>query len=364
MSSEEEYSDSGSEEEEEWTNDHLKLLFLLSNYAKQAVDPDDQEGWVRKNSLIVLMYEAIVAGVLDYDYSPCSMLIGRCRVWMNVTQEGKDDLDDLREGGLLNALKLASEDLIPVTAYQVSKKGMDLLKLVPNELKDDVDAVIHGRDGHEEELLGVEWNAHEDEDDDEDPGFTLYTEGGYLRKSDITETEDVSYVSSPYVAECLRGSEKPMTDNSGRAHESAAGESDLKDELSEAITLQNLHAYVGEWIPFGSNQIVSLNDKLGSADRCQGGMFTGTVDKEPTGTSFSVPTGLTSVSILDYDETEFINFEAEINYPESPGIIQVRHLHRACRRDRVPFCSRVCGGVDRSRTSGCTCRRTASFATP
>ena len=29
------------------------------------------------------------------------------------------------------------------------------------------------------------------------------------------------------------------------------------------------------WIPFGSNQIVSLNDKLGSADRCQGGMFLG-----------------------------------------------------------------------------------------
>ena len=61
------------------------------------------------------------------------------------------------------------------------------------------------------------------QEDEEDPGFTLYTEGGYLRKSDITETEDVSYVSSPYIAQCLRASEKPMTDNSGRAHESAAG---------------------------------------------------------------------------------------------------------------------------------------------
>ena len=50
---------------------------------------------------------------------------------------------------------------------------------------------------------------------------------------------------------------------------SAAGESEIKDELSEAVTLSGVTVMVGEWIPFGSNQIVSLNDKLGSADRCQ-----------------------------------------------------------------------------------------------
>jgi hypothetical protein len=26
---------------------------------------------------------------------------------------------------------------------------------------------------------------------------------------------------------------------------------------------------IGEWIPFGSNQIVSLNERLGALDRCQ-----------------------------------------------------------------------------------------------
>ena len=118
--SEEEEDGSGSEgEEAEWTADHLKLLYLISQYAKAAREEGDKEGWIRKNQLIVLMYECIVAGCLDYDYAPCSMLIGTKRVWMNVTQEGKDDIDDLREGDLLNGLKLASEDLIPVTAYQV-----------------------------------------------------------------------------------------------------------------------------------------------------------------------------------------------------------------------------------------------------
>ena len=32
--------------------------------------------------------------------------------------------------------------------------------------------------------------------------------------------------------------------------------------------LSEVHALVSEWIPFGSNQIVSLNQRLGSLDRC------------------------------------------------------------------------------------------------
>jgi|EP01043_Picozoa_sp_COSAG02_P024298 hypothetical protein len=56
-SEEEEADDSGSEgEEAEWTADHLKLLYLISQYAKVALSPDDNEGWIRKNQLIVLMY--------------------------------------------------------------------------------------------------------------------------------------------------------------------------------------------------------------------------------------------------------------------------------------------------------------------
>ena len=55
--SEEEADDSGSEgEEAEWTADHLKLLYLISQYAKVAMSADENEGWIRKNQLIVLMY--------------------------------------------------------------------------------------------------------------------------------------------------------------------------------------------------------------------------------------------------------------------------------------------------------------------
>merc|ERR1711959_84786 len=83
---------------------------------------------------------------------------------------------------------------------------------------------------------------------------------------------------------------------------------------------------VGEWIPFGSNQIVALNERLGAMDRCQGGLFTALVDKNPTDTQFKVPAGLTQVTILDYDLIGCINFEAEINYPEDDGIVQIENF--------------------------------------
>ena len=76
-------------------------------------------------------------------------------------------------------------------------------------------------------------------------------------------------------------------------------------------------------MPFGANQIVALNERLGAYDRCKGGMFTAQVDDDPTANTLSTEIGLTSVEILDFEDTEYINFEAEINYPEEEGIVQV-----------------------------------------
>ena len=45
------------------------------------------------------------------------------------------------------------------------------------------------------ELLHVRWDGNE---------YWLESASGYRRKSTITDTEDVSYVSSAYVPQCLR----------------------------------------------------------------------------------------------------------------------------------------------------------------
>ena len=86
--------------------DHTRLLYLISTYtssanrgafpALSAEEGPDSELWVRKTQLLVLIYECIRAGALDYDYAPMAETIGSKRVWLNISQEGVDDLDDMR----------------------------------------------------------------------------------------------------------------------------------------------------------------------------------------------------------------------------------------------------------------------------
>jgi hypothetical protein len=62
----------------------------------------ERDHWLRKPALVVLLYEGIVANVLDFDYAPQSELIENRRIWMNVSQEGKSDVEFLREEELVN----------------------------------------------------------------------------------------------------------------------------------------------------------------------------------------------------------------------------------------------------------------------
>ena len=312
----------------ELTDSHMKLLYLLQKYAQASEERGQPEGWIREVHLNVLIYEAIEKEVLDYDYAPQSVLIGTKRVYVNISQEGRDDINDLRTMGLINGLKLATEDLTSVTAFQVSHEGNKVLKTIDQALVDAVDHLIlpprpfpqMGRDGPNKKL--VVWDVKECK-------FAIYTRtGGYHMWSNITEMEDVSYVGSPYLLDCLRADMRPdpMTDNSDRAREARAGLKTLKDEVSEVVILNEVRLLISEWVPFGSNQIVALNTTLGSADRCPGGMFTDKVDHDPSASEFECPTGMTTVTIHDHDMTKFINLEAEINIPEDDGVKQIENF--------------------------------------
>lgn len=361
---------------EVWPADQVMLLYMLSRYAVCARTIKEEETWIRQIPLLVLMYEGIAAGALNFDYAPAAIVIAQegrpKRIWMNTTQDGKSAIDDLREANLINGLKLSTKEYHSVTAFQVSLRGLELLAQVSKELKAKVDAFIFAPKPYRRELLEIRYIPIEDETDADNfvggdssmPQWTLSgsnkqlsTSGGldqqhaqrqqqpeepefneqgrfilesigYFRYSEVTETEDVSYVSSPFVPQCVRGPEayQLLSSNAHRAQEAASGQSNIRDTLSEAIVLANPVCLVGEWIPFGSNQIVALNERLGSMDRCQGGLFTSLIDDRPTDTQFEVPPGLTEVRILDYDPVRYINFEAEINFPEDDGIVQVENF--------------------------------------
>jgi hypothetical protein len=94
---------------------------------------------------------------------------------MNVSQEGKSAVDDLRDMGLVNGLKLTSEDFQPVTAFQVSlkvcaassgtrcmrttvctnvhSKGLDVTRSIPRYFHDGVRALVCGPKPFHRELL-------------------------------------------------------------------------------------------------------------------------------------------------------------------------------------------------------------------
>jgi hypothetical protein len=82
-------TESESEEDEDTglTENQNRLLYMISLYTKKAAHgTDEKDEWVRKQALVVLLFEGIVAGVLDFDYAPASVSIENRRVWMNISQ--------------------------------------------------------------------------------------------------------------------------------------------------------------------------------------------------------------------------------------------------------------------------------------
>ena len=63
----------------------------------------------------------------------------------------------------------------------------------------------------------------------------------YARESLVTDTEDVSYVSSPYLPMCLRHGGREITSNASKAHLSSGGETNIRDELDEVGATAGTH---------------------------------------------------------------------------------------------------------------------------
>lgn len=249
----------------------------------------------------MLTYECIVSGALDYDYAPQSVSLENRRIWMNVSQEGKSDIEFLREEELVNGLQIPVRSLQPITCYQISQKGLELVKRIRKKEKDAVDEVVFARGTSD--LLSTAWD-----------GQCYYLiSGGYKRRSTITDIEDVSFVSSAYIPQCLRYGGRPTLSNGHRAHECSVSADNIRDVLDEIITLNSVSIIVAEYVPFGANQIVQLNINVGSTDRNQGGFISPSIGEQAyEETQIKMHPSLTSVNILDYTLTNHINFEAEI----------------------------------------------------
>lgn len=296
------------------TSNQNRLLYLIDLHTKKAEDREGSDRWVRKQALSVLIYEGVVAGIFDYDYAPQSALIENRRVWINISQEGQSDIEFLREEELINALIVSSKSFKPVVMYQVSDKGSEFLSRVGRSEKEIVNSFAHKPNSRE--LLTITWDGK---------SYWLQSSSGYRKRSTTTDTEDVSYVCSAYIPHCLRYGGRPTLSNAHRAHECGQpGLDSIRDtNLEEIITLNSVSIIVAEYIPFGANQIVQLNNNVGSTERVQGGYISNIIDGDSSGTALELSPELTAVEILDYTQTNHINFEASIRFREDAGVVQV-----------------------------------------
>ena len=302
-----------------WSEDQLRLLYLVALYSHAARDIGQKERCIRGLPLMVLIFEGIVSQAFDYDYAPQSQFVGGTRVWLNVSQEGRDDLDDLLEYGLIRAYRLSSSEGHVASAFQLAPRGLEAIKHLGDHGKGMVLALC--QDPHRDTaLLEVVWVPAK-------ACFELRGPSGFRRESAATDSEDVSYVSSPYVPGCLRLPYSPATTTfSHRAHEASKGASTLRDELAEVIHLSDVRVLMAEWIPFGANHLAFLNGKLACAERVQGGLFSALVDTDTSGTQALVVPGTSSVRVLDYASTQHVNLEASIDDPEECGVVQVENF--------------------------------------
>ena len=97
-----------------------------------------------------------------------------------------------------------------------------MIRRIPRSDKDAVHDLVYAPGTRE--LLHVEWRGEE---------FILAGPNGFERQSSVTDCEDVSYVSSAYLPQCLRFGGRPTLSNAHRAGESGASTANIRDELDE-----------------------------------------------------------------------------------------------------------------------------------
>ena len=362
--------------------DALKLLYMMSLYTglreeeEEDLDSDEEAGangdealfgrssnnkkkkllhrfddapvkytqrWLRELPALVLIYEGILREVFDYDYAPeAEKVFGGARMYMNISEEGRDDLEDLRELGFLEALKVTSETYEHSTLLKISESGIEFLRRVsaPDggltaEMRALVEALVYEND---DELLEVRFDK---------PRQSFYLTAprtGYEFRSSITDVEDVPYVSSPYIPLSMISSDAfaPNTMSGdkkakrilGASGAIAASPSALRDQnLTTSLTLDDIRVFVTEWVPMGSNEMVSFCEKLGTGDRVPGGTFSSSALMTPEQELDMVVSvhsdNKTKIRVLDADETRHVNVEADLlatGIKDNVSQLQIEHF--------------------------------------
>ncbi len=109
--------------DDEFTDDMMRLLLVIDAYTREG--HEDNPIWVKELPLMAIIYQGIVKRIFrDYDYSPWSVpMLDGTREWLNISREGKDDLEDLLNLRMISILRVSTSQYGFVTAYRLTESG-------------------------------------------------------------------------------------------------------------------------------------------------------------------------------------------------------------------------------------------------
>ncbi len=182
------------------TRDQQLLLHTIDYLTKWVkggdhyLQTDSEKVWVKELPLWAVIYYQIVKGSYEsYDYAPTSIqFFGRSSFTVNLSYEGVDDIEDLRELEILEKIRLSTSQHGFVTAYRITELGFKFLELIPEDVREEVHNLFYCEHCKTHLDFFMNMGDHPDikidcpECDVSD--FEL----------DFLESEDVSYVSKPY----------------------------------------------------------------------------------------------------------------------------------------------------------------------
>ncbi|MHA1199234.1 MAG: hypothetical protein ACTSQF_07795 [Candidatus Heimdallarchaeaceae archaeon] len=182
------------------TRDQQILVYTIDYLTKWVkggdhyLETNNEKIWIKELPLWAVIYYQIVKGTYKtYDYAPTSIqFFGRSSFTVNLSYEGIDDIEDLRELDILEKIRLSTSQHGFVTAYRITDLGFDYLKKIPEDVQNEVHKLFYCE--HCKTHLDFFMNMGDEPEIKIDcpecdiSDFEL----------DFLESEDVSYVSKPY----------------------------------------------------------------------------------------------------------------------------------------------------------------------
>lgn len=88
----------------------------------------------------------------------------------------------------------------------------------------------------------------------------------------------------------------------------------------------NVRIMLNEWIPFGLNNMISLNEKLEAESQVRYTLLTESIDYKPETSTFETKPTLSRVRVVDFMRTEFVEFISDVLFHDTGGEVQSEQI--------------------------------------